>query len=99
MGQLSGKGKSTHKSSELEVGQRRHLGAGEEEHNQIMPALSIFKVGILHYLCWTQFPESHYLLGYVTFILFCFSLEALYPSFQGCILMLFFFFLLHLFQT
>lgn len=33
-----------HKNSELEVGQRRQLRAGEEAHNQMMLALSNFQV-------------------------------------------------------
>lgn len=37
-----------------------------------------------------SFPKLHYLLVYVTLIFFCFSPEALYPSFQGCIHVLFF---------
>lgn len=44
VGQLPSKGKRMHKSPDLEDGQRRQLKAGEEEHNQMMLALSNFKV-------------------------------------------------------
>lgn len=78
-----------HKSPELEVGQRRQLGAGEEEHNQMMLGFSIFKAGVLHFL--DSFPQATLSAWLVALTLFCFSPEALYPSFQSYLHTFFFF--------
>ena len=83
MVQLLGKGKCMHKNSELEVGQRRQLRAGEEAQPDDASFIQLSS-GVFHYLCWTRFTQAT-LSARLCYSWFCFPPEALYPAFQGCI--------------
>ena len=84
-----------HKNSELEVGQRRQLRAGEEAHNQTMLALSNFQVVYSIIYAGRGLHKLHYLLGYVT-LGFVFPLKLCTLPFKAVFMH---FFLWHLFQT